>query len=82
MPQFRKKPVVIDAWRFRGLDWLRGMPDWAAGATQDRRGSESLFVQTLEGVMEARPGDWLIKGIKGEVYPCRDDVFAATYEPA
>lgn len=82
MPQFRKKPVVIDAWRFLGIDHIDGMPAWAGGATCDHAGSGSLFVRTLEGEMEARPGDWLIKGVKGEVYPCRDDIFAATYEPA
>ncbi|MBI4622506.1 MAG: hypothetical protein HY736_04690 [Verrucomicrobia bacterium] len=39
-------------------------------------------VQTLEGVMVANPGDWIITGIKGERYPCKPDIFAATYEPA
>lgn len=80
MLRFRKKPVVIEAWRFHGLDRLEGMPGWVAGASQDRAGSDGLFIQTLEGVMEARPGDWIIQGVKNEVYPCRDDVFAATYE--
>ena len=38
-------------------------------------------IHTLEGVMRADPGDWIIKGIKGEFYPCKPDIFAATYEP-
>jgi hypothetical protein len=40
-----------------------------------------LYIPTLEGRMEASPGDWIIKGIKGEFYPCKPDIFAATYEP-
>jgi hypothetical protein len=36
----------------------------------------------MEGVMKASPGDWIIKGVKGEFYPCKPDIFAATYEPA
>jgi hypothetical protein len=41
-----------------------------------------LFIGTLEGVHRADPGDWIIQGIKGELYPCKPDIFAATYEPA
>lgn len=41
---------------------------------------ETLLIQTLEGVMEARPGDWIIKGVAGEFYPCKPDIFEATYE--
>lgn len=82
MSKYRKKPVVIDAWRFTGLDTVASMPTWAMGHTQDRAGSTSLFVDTLEGVMEAREGDWIIRGIKGEIYPCKPDIFAATYDPA
>lgn len=39
-------------------------------------------IETLEGTMTARPGDWIIRGVKGEIYPCKPDIFAATYEPA
>lgn len=81
MPKFRKKPVVIEAWQFIGLDGLSTMPWWAQGRAQDRAGSASLFLSTLEGVMEASPGDWIIRGVKGEIYPCKPDIFAATYEP-
>ena len=42
---------------------------------------EEFEVETLEGTMRGNPGDWLIKGVKGEVYPCADDIFRATYEP-
>ena len=41
----------------------------------------SFRIATLEGVMHARPGDWIIRGVAGEFYPCRDDIFRATYEP-
>lgn len=41
-----------------------------------------MVITTLEGAMEAMPGDYIIKGVKGEFYPCKPDIFAATYEPA
>lgn len=40
----------------------------------------SLFIGTLEGTHEAKPGDWIIRGVKGEIYPCKPDIFAQTYE--
>lgn len=45
-------------------------------------GPDPLPIGTLEGVLTARPGDWIITGVKGERYPCKPDIFAATYEPA
>ena len=42
----------------------------------------SLLIATLEGVMHAREGDWIIRGVRGEFYPCKDNIFQATYEPA
>lgn len=42
----------------------------------------SMLIDTLEGVMRADPGDWIIRGVKGELYPCKPDIFAATYDPA
>ena len=41
-----------------------------------------FLIATLEGVMQAKPGDWIIRGVQGEFYPCKPDIFAATYEPA
>lgn len=41
----------------------------------------ALLIATLEGVMKAQPGDWIIRGVKGELYPCKPDIFDATYEP-
>jgi hypothetical protein len=79
MPRFRKKPVVIEAFEYDGT--LGSIPAawWAATFI----GSDgALYIKTLEGDMRAEKGDWLIMGIKGEMYPCKPDIFAATYEPA
>lgn len=56
--KFRKKPVVIDAFRTE----------------------ETMEIPTLEGTMRAAPGDWIITGVKGETYPCKDEIFKMTYE--
>lgn len=50
-------------------------------ASQNLTG-EDIAIPTLEGTMIASPGDWIITGVKGEIYPCKPDIFAATYEPA
>lgn len=88
---WRKKPVVVEAWLI-GLD--NPKPGWVVDAfaaegesglgTADwcPSGDGSIWVDTLEGVMTAKSGDWLIRGIKGELYPCKPDIFAAAYEPA
>jgi len=84
MSQFRKKPVVIEAYCFnQQRDNYR--PDWF----QDRVSANTIItfddhaiIRTLEGDMRADLGDWIIKGVKGEVYPCKPDIFEATYEPA
>lgn len=127
MPSFRKKPVVIEAWPVRDLnyasehDWKalpqcvrddyekpQGTGAWVFGALLEepicgrdathgphdksalfcfrcgaslgvkrRRG---IFVPTLEGNLFADPDDWIIRGVKGEFYPCKPDIFAATYD--
>lgn len=83
MHQFRKKPVVIEAYCFDGKrDNPR--PYWFQDAVtqnmivtfQDR-----AIISTIEGDMSAMLGDWIIKGVKGELYPCKPDIFAATYDP-
>ena len=85
--QFRKKPVVINAFQLpaAGEDVPDAFHEWCerVGFTNFESGrDETLLIRTLEGVMEAAPGDWIIKGVKGEFYPCKPDIFAATYEPA
>jgi hypothetical protein len=93
LTKFRKKPVVIDAEQFPGhtitgdgIEALIAFEEWlephakAAGKWPMRYRGQSLIIPTLEGDHEAKPGDWIIRGIQGELYPCRDDIFAATYE--
>lgn len=76
--KFRKRPIVVTAWRFDGSE----MPVWVRKSTSQANPSSSLLkIVTLEGAMTAYPGDWIIQGIAGEVYPCRPDIFEATYEP-
>lgn len=86
--QYRKKPVVIEAVQM--TDEMRKnfgpFPDWAlphleAVRTEKIHNSEAVFVKTLEGLMHVSVDDFLIRGIKGEVYPCKPDIFAATYDP-
>ena len=87
MKKYRKKPVVIEAVRFR-QDNVTEVIEWIAldGAHQATRNTsdvtdDALYIETLEGTMRADLGDWIIKGIKGEFYPCKPDIFDATYEP-
>lgn len=85
--KWRKKPVVIEAYRFNGASsdiarieaWMDGGPCPIEGGlkTNDVR---PMDIVTLEGVMRAAPGDWIIKGVNGEFYPCKPDIFQATYE--
>ena len=74
MPKFRKKPVVIEAERFDGVNLPHG--------TLREPGATETYIDTLEGRMTVSVGDWVIRGVKGEFYPCKPDIFAATYEPA
>lgn len=91
--KFRKKPVVIEAIQFNSSESARRIVEWSAGAakadTEIRNCSAEnpdgfdypcLRIDTLEGTHTASVGDWIIKGIKGELYPCKPDIFAATYE--
>jgi len=75
MPKFRKKPVVIEARKYV-VDHEESISEWCKGQ-MDPRG---CMIKTLEGVMLARYNDWIIKGVKGEFYPCDPDIFEATYE--
>ena len=82
MAKYRKKPVVIEAIQFRGGEQSSDLAaDVVAGRVRYPEDG-TMLIDTLEGVMCARPGDWIIRGVKGELYPCRPDIFAATYEPA
>lgn len=74
MPQFRKKPVVIEA-----VQWFKDgdHPAVKPVAGQNSKG----WVETLEGGHIVTPGDWIIQGVQGELYPCKPDIFEAIYEP-
>jgi hypothetical protein len=86
MGLYRKKPVVIEAFQFSGgSNADPGIPSWFIDAVLDGKvtaASNSIAITTLEGVMQAAPGDWIIRGVKGELYPCKPDIFAEIYEPA
>lgn len=85
--KFRKKPVVIEAIQMpahENNEWLLHLKDVMA-FTKDHDGTRQitevgLEIHTLEGVMTASPGDWIIRGVKGEYYPCKPGIFEATYE--
>lgn len=85
MARFRKKPVEIEAWQFEAKDFM-SQPRWLRAAIVAGhiyyQGGETPFytIKRLEGKMRAVPGDWIIRGVKGELYPCKPDIFTATYE--
>lgn len=80
MPRFRKKPVVIEAMQFDGsYQSGKAILDWA-DETVHRSTLIGLSIKTLEGVMGVSAGDWVIRGVQGEFYPCKPDIFEATYE--
>lgn len=83
MPMFRKKPVVIEALHLTA-DLTKGQVDDFLGVDKEHVTTRfgMLEIHTLEGTMQASPGDWIIRGVKGELYPCKPDIFEATYEAA
>ncbi len=93
--KFRKKPVVIEAIRYplaeyadNPLTFYEEIPSWLTKAIDEGsiypefRGEDYwyLVIKTLEGLMIVSPGDFIICGVKGELYPCKPDIFTATYE--
>ena len=95
--KYRKKPVVIEAFqmteerRWNNVDWPEwlhkawNMPDLTEGALcidPDDPAKEKLVIGTLEGVHRVAWGDWIIQGVKGEIYACKPDIFEQTYELA
>ncbi|EPZ9324838.1 hypothetical protein ACXYO7_004724 [Salmonella enterica subsp. enterica] len=93
--RFTKKPVTISAIQWTGDnlpdvieftgkhprwgDWFADMGEYIAHVRSD---GNRFKIFTLEGAMDALPGDWIIRGVQGEHYPCKPDIFAATYDPA
>lgn len=82
--KYRKKPVVIEAvlWTGENAEEVHKLLSLGLGSDAGFIKGRYVDIGTLEGVMVASPGDYIIKGIKGEFYPCKPDIFAATYEPA
>jgi len=75
---YRKKPVVIEALRLtREKEQAEKVRAWCGGQPV----FDGIEIKTLEGTHLARFGDWIIRGVKGEFYPCKPDIFEATYEP-
>ena len=89
MPTFRKKPVIIEAIQWTGNN-LQEIIAFLGDSNiqndknhylEESRLPGGLIIKTLEGEHQAAIGDWIIKGVQGEHYPCKPDVFDATYEP-
>lgn len=81
--QYRKKPVVITAVLWDGkIDTRNILTDWVGDSFVTDGEYESPGIKTLEGTMRVSLGDYVIKGIQGEFYPCKPDIFEATYELA
>lgn len=94
MTFFRKKPVTVEARKWTGgnvdevYDFMHGDRDLKTSTDRDRWGDyvagmvdKPWPIKTLEGVLNASVGDWIIKGVDGEFYPCKPDIFTKTYEP-
>ena len=83
MSKYRKKPVVIEAIQFNG-DVIRGnyneIIDFVGNELSYCSLTKEIIIPTLEGDMTAKDGDYIIKGVNGEFYPCKPDVFKKTYE--
>lgn len=81
MSLFRKKPVIIEARRFDSLEWNDALLLWIeAHGGHGYATPSAIAIETLEGTMHAVVGDWIIKGVASEFYPCKPDIFEATYE--
>jgi hypothetical protein len=83
-PRFwRKKPVVIEARQFDGSGECAGaLMEWMGDNGACWNDDETMCIPTLEGTHTASAGDWIVKGVQGEFYPCKPDIFAMTYEVA
>lgn len=94
MGRYRKKPVVIEAFQVtmtrEPTKDTEGIPQWLRDGLAKKWPEEgavywlggNLFIQTLEGTHEVSLYDWIIRGVNGELYPCKPGIFEATYEPA
>lgn len=82
--KYRKKPVVIEAMQCKEPNTPKDVVVWAQGTRAcgvgDLSKKQWIEIDTLEGTMMANYGDWIIKGVNGEFYPCKPDIFEKTYE--
>jgi hypothetical protein len=88
MTQYRKRPVVIDAIQMTGGNTLQivqfirdGGGRYSTSTHPTDATQDQVFIHTLEGEMRAADGDWIVRGVQGEFYPVKPDIFDATYEP-
>ena len=79
MEKYRKKPVVIEAVQWTGEN-IREVLDFMEWRNVAHDATSGLTIHTLEGNLYASPGDWIIKGVQGEFYPCKPEIFEKTYE--
>lgn len=88
--KYRKKPIIIEAYQVTkyGLNyiyWDLNAPEWLLNAINDEIVTQEtfqkeIFIKTLEGNMKVNKNDYIIKGVAGELYPCKPDIFEETYE--
>ena len=85
MGRYRKRPIVVEACQFDGsLEAAEKIAEMDLHISVLHGGDEGeiyVLIDTLEGLMTTNPGDWVIKGVQGEFYPCKPDIFEASYEP-
>ena len=87
VPTWPEPPYIVgnnDIGKY--VDECVALAEWCGGRSymmhsDGDEGHDHILIPTLEGDMEARPGDWIIKGVAGEFYPCKPDIFEQTYEP-
>jgi hypothetical protein len=80
--RFRKKPVEVEAMQWKGNNFSEMWEFTGKSAHVRTDVADGLIVYTLEGPLSASRGDWIIKGVQGEFYPCKPDIFEQTYEAA
>lgn len=77
--KYRKKPTVIEAIQYNGKN-TADIHEFCGEDVREPVGKDYMEIATLEGIMRVSPGDYVIKGVQGEFYPCKPDIFKATYE--
>lgn len=93
MSHWRRRPFIVEAWQFMPAGQCDELPAWIdpkwfhenigsePNCTGEHLGTPHMLIPTRAGTLRADLTDWIIRGVTGEVYPCKADVFAATYEP-